>query len=385
MHLEMPSANRTTDDVEVSIILPTFRESENLQPLIETIHHALSNNSMAYEIIIVDDNSQDGSEEIIAKLADEGYPVRIVIRIDERSLSSAVIRGFNESIGKFLVCMDADLSHPREVIPQLVAYLKEKRCDFVIGSRYIPGGSTEENWGLFRWANSKVAVALARPFTQVKDPMSGFFALPRNVFAKAASLNPVGYKIGLELIVKCAPQNICEIPIHFTDRKYGKSKLNLIEQLNYIKHLKRLAEYKYGDLSRFALFCLVGSTGMMVDLATYSILLKSAVTMKVARAVAIWIAMTWNFILNRRVTFSYSQNDAILKQYLKFICSCGIGAIISWSTTILLSENVSIFATHVLLSAFIGIIAGTLSNFGLSRHWVFRRLKQVPIKLQNPH
>jgi dolichol-phosphate mannosyltransferase len=357
----------------ISVVVPTLQESENLRLLTTRIHRALSLNHRPYEIIIVDDNSQDGSEEIIAKLADEGYPVRIAIRIGERGLGSAVIHGFNEAVGQFLVCMDADLSHPPELIPKLIECLEKDECDFVVGSRYISGSSTEETWGLFRWLNSKVAGILARPFTKVKDPMSGFFALPRNVFRRAATLSPIGYKIGLELMVKCSPLRITEIPIHFADRVYGKSKLNFKEQCNYLKHLKRLAEFKYGDLLRFTLFCLVGCTGMVVDLTTYTILLKSAVGIKLARAVAIWLAMTWNFMLNRRVTFSYSQNDAIVAQYLKFICSCGIGMVISWSTAVFLSEKVSMFSTHVLLAAFIGIVAGTLTNFWLSRLWVFSR------------
>lgn len=372
--ISMFGSNRQNNSVLVSIVVPTYQEAENLRSLITQISDSLSPLRRAYEIIVVDDNSQDGSDIVIAKLANEGHPVRIINRVGEKGLSSAVIRGFREAQGDVMVCIDADLSHPPEAIPRLLERLEGDESDFVIGSRYIPDGSTEETWGVFRWLNSKLATLLSRPFTRVKDPMSGFFALPRVVFERAEKLSPVGYKIGLELIVKCSPMNIYEIPIHFANRKYGQSKLNLKEQLNYIKHLKRLADFKYGDFSRIIQFCLVGSTGMALDLGTYTIFLHCAVTLTIARALAIWVAMTWNFWLNRRLTFSYSRRASIFSQYVRFLASCGTGAVISWSIAVLLSQHIPLFTNHLLFAAIIGIVAGTLFNFFLSRYWVFKEL-----------
>jgi len=358
----------------VSIIVPTYQEAENLRILIARISHTMTTIHTPYEIIVVDDNSKDGSDRVISELADKGYPVRIIIRFAERGLSSAVIRGFKEAKGRFLVCIDADLSHPPEKIPQLLESLSGDKCDFAIGSRYVPGASIEENWGFFRSLNSKVATLLARPFTRINDPMSGFFALPLVVFEQAEKLDPIGYKIGLELIVKCSCRHICEIPIHFADRKYGQSKLHLKEQLNYLKHLKRLADFKYGNFSRLIQFCLVGSTGMAIDLGTYMFLLNSGIAITLSRGLAIWLAMTWNFWLNRRLTFSYSRPDSVLKQYPRFLASCGTGAFISWSIAVLLPQKVTMFSNHLLLAATIGIAVGTLFNFLLSRYWVFKRL-----------
>jgi dolichol-phosphate mannosyltransferase len=229
----------------VSIVVPTFQEAENLKALTIRIADVMSASGEPYEIIIVDDNSQDNSDEVIARLAEDGHPIKIITRVNERDLSSAVIRGFREARGDFLVCMDADLSHPPEAIPRLLKCIKNGDANFALGSRYVPGASTDQSWSVFRWLNSKIATLLAKPFTRVKDPMSGFFVLPRDVFKRAGKLNPVGYKIGLELIVKCSI-NISEIPIHFADRVCGKSKLNFKEQLNYVRHLIRLAEFKYG-------------------------------------------------------------------------------------------------------------------------------------------
>ncbi|UCF34456.1 MAG: polyprenol monophosphomannose synthase, partial [Phycisphaerales bacterium] len=227
-------------------MIPTYHEAENLCLLVPQIQAALTGTDIVYEIIVVDDDSRDSTDEVITRLATAGAPVRLITRVGERGLSSAVIRGFREARGEILQCMDADMSHPPEALPRIYAACQAPHVDFVIGSRYVPGGSTDENWGLFRWLNSKVATLLARPFTSSRDPMAGFFALPRAVFERAEELNPIGYKIGLELIVKGRCRNVQEVPIHFADRKFGESKLSLKEQLRYIRHLKRLADFKYG-------------------------------------------------------------------------------------------------------------------------------------------
>lgn len=240
----MTQTHKDKDNL-ISIVVPTYREVENIRLLVTRIFRVMTSIGLVYEIIVVDDNSRDGIDVEVARLADEGHPVRIIVRLNERGLSSAVIRGFQEALGNVLICMDADLSHPPEKIPKLVEYLEKNDVDFVIGSRYVPGASTEETWGVFRWLNSKAASLLARPFTNIKDPMSGFFAISRKVFERAEGLDPIGYKIGLELIVKCSCKNIYEIPIHFADRKHGQSKLNLKEQFNYLRHLKRLVDFKW--------------------------------------------------------------------------------------------------------------------------------------------
>lgn len=356
---------------EYSVVVPTYCERENLPLLTERIAAAVSPLGKNYEIIIVDDDSQDGTEETIADLAGKGYPISLILRKDQRGLSSAVLRGFREAQGDMLICMDADLSHPPEAIPELIRSFDDPDIEFVLGSRYVSGASTDSQWGWFRWLNSKVATLLARPFTRAKDPMSGFFAIPREVFAKADTLDPIGYKIALELIVKCRCKNIREIPIHFCDRQFGQSKLNLTEQLRYLKHLKRLSDYKFGRISQLAQFCIVGATGMVVDLMIFYLLLLSSIPLMIARALAIWIAMTWNFALNRRLAFSYSRRGNFLAQYGKFAVSCSLGAVISWLICILLARTITFFADQIFLAAIIGIIAGTLVNFSVSCVWVF--------------
>jgi dolichol-phosphate mannosyltransferase len=226
-------------------VVPTYREAENLPRLVPRISSAISATARSFEIIIVDDNSADGTDRAVAHLQERAYPVRLVTRVEERDLSTAVLRGFAEARGETLACMDADLSHPPEAIPALLRALEEPDVEFALGSRYVAGASTDEQWAFWRRLNSKVATALARPLTSVNDPLSGFFAVPRLVYERAVFLNPIGYKIALELIVKCRCRAIREVPIHFGQRQFGKSKLFLPEQLKYLRQVLRLLRFRY--------------------------------------------------------------------------------------------------------------------------------------------
>ncbi len=226
----------------LSIVVPTYREHDNLPILIERVFTATAAAGIDAEMIIVDDDSRDGSEAVVATCA-QTHPVRIITRTNERGLSSAVLRGFEDAQGEFLLVMDADLSHPPERVADLLAAVQRDGADFALGSRYVRGGTTVD-WSVLRWINSKVATWLARPLTSVNDPMSGFFCLRRDRWKQAATLNPLGYKIGLELIVKCRCKRVVEVPIQFSDRLHGKSKLTARQQLDYLRHLARLYRYR---------------------------------------------------------------------------------------------------------------------------------------------
>lgn len=358
----------------VSVIVPTFREAENIPVLVPRIAAALEKAGLSGEIIIVDDNSPDATSQVCAELSAK-YPVHLEIRTSERGLSSAVIHGLRQAKGDFLVVMDADLSHPAEKIPELVQALRNG-ADFVIGSRYVQGGGTAEGWGLFRWLNSKAATVMAWPLSPASDPMAGFFGLSRTTFAGAANLDPVGYKIGLELIVKCACKNIQEVPILFENRLHGSSKLSLKEQINYLRHLKRLYEFKFGESARLAQFLMVGGTGMIVDLMFFFILLQF-LPLGGARALTIGIAMTWNFWLNRRITFSYASTGNVVTQYILFCLSCGLGALVNWSVSVVFASMFEPFPGQLLIGAVLGIVAGSVFNFILCNNAVFRRRPSV--------
>jgi|GEM_PF-64567 len=207
-----------------------------------------------------------------------------------------------------------------------------------------------------------------------------FFDLPDH-FRVSFSIPPGDLRTALsnisdavERMLKRDCKNVREIPVHFAKRRSGKSKVNVKELFDYVRHLKRLADFKYGDYSRLAQFCLVGATGVVVDLVAFGALLRSSLRIEIARAAAILVAMTWNFALNRRLTFSYSRTQGILSQYGRFVASCTAGALISWLVSMLLVHAVLLFERHVFMAAIVGIAAATFANFFLSRHWVFRGL-----------
>ncbi|MHA2344732.1 MAG: polyprenol monophosphomannose synthase [Candidatus Hodarchaeales archaeon] len=222
---------------EVSIVIPTYNEAENVERLVQ----AVSKLEVDAEIIIVDDNSPDGTGDIAEGLKKD-YPYLEVIHRKERGLASAVVEGFKSSRGDIIGVMDSDLSHPPETIPLLIKPLKDGSAELVLGSRYVRGGEIV-GWNLLRKITSRGAVLLARPLTNVKDCVTGFFFFKRSVI-EGVDLNPRGYKIGLEVIVKGRYKKALEIPFTFTNRVVGKSKLNLKEYVNYLDHLSRLYIYK---------------------------------------------------------------------------------------------------------------------------------------------
>ena len=246
----------------VSIIIPTYREADNIPRLTPELVKAMATRDWEWEVIFVDDNSPDQTPQILADVARKYPQVRYVVRTQDRGLSSAVLAGFELARFDYLLVMDADLSHPPESVPSLIEPLLENQADFVIGSRYVAGGRTED-WGPLRWLNSFVATVLSRPFVgPVKDSMAGFFALRRDTLLAGDELNPIGYKIGLELMVKCQVKKPVETPIVFRNRVAGESKLTMREQFRYLEHLSRLYDYRFPKGSGRVKFLIAAACGM---------------------------------------------------------------------------------------------------------------------------
>jgi dolichol-phosphate mannosyltransferase len=299
------------NEINVSIIVPTYKEAKNITPLSEQIDPAMKDANLTYEIIVVDDDSKDGIIEVVEKIKDR-YNMELKVRKGEKGLSSAVIAGFSLIKGEIVVVMDADLSHPPSKIPELVTPILDGNCDFMIGSRFVNGGSAPHfNW--YRKLNAWVSKMIAKPFTRVSDPMAGFFAFHRRLLKPGLALNPLGFKIGLEMIVKASPKRISEVPIQFRERQFGESKLSLKEQINYLIHIKRLFEYKYKTLAEVIKFFFIGGSGMMVDLALVYLsmqffmifgMVPKLFQFRIARVIGFVFAVTTNFLLNRKFTFS---------------------------------------------------------------------------------
>ena len=357
--------------LKLSVVIPTFREVRNLDPVARAVDAALRERRLSYEVIFVDDNSQDGSEELAAQLA-ATLPVRMIVRRDERGLSTAVLRGIDEARGEYVVVMDADLSHPAERIPDMLALLESGASDFVVGSRYVAGGSLDSSWTWFRHLNSKVATWLALPLARVRDPMSGFFALRRADAPAAHRLSPIGYKIGLELLVKGEFKKPGEVPIHFADRVHGESKLSWKEQVRYLRHLRRLYQFRFPFLAEFMQFGIVGGTGFAVDLALYlGLQTLTGMGHFAARVFAFWAAASWNWAWNRVLTFSNRQKTAMLVQWPGFVLTSLLGFAINVGSYYVLTHYVPYFDTHKILALVVGVLLGFGFNFLTARLLVF--------------
>jgi dolichol-phosphate mannosyltransferase len=224
--------------LKFSIVVPTYNEAGGIERLVQTVSDVFRANDLDGEIIVVDDNSPDGTGAIVDRLA-QTYPVRCLHRPGKMGLSSGVIDGwkFARPESEALGAMDADFSHDATIIPRMVEALSNG-YGLAIGSRYVKGGGIE-NWPLKRKITSLVAIALAKPLTPVHDITSGYFLVKREAIA-GVDLDPIGFKIGLEVIAKARYGRALEVPYVFTDRVEGISKLNQGEILNYLRQLGRI-------------------------------------------------------------------------------------------------------------------------------------------------
>ena len=225
----------------ISIIIPTFNESKNIELLIPKIADVLAKD-FDYEVIVVDDDSPDGTAEVVRSFMRK-YPVRVIVRKDKRGLASAVIDGFNVAKGDKLCVMDADLSHPPTLLPELFAALDKH--DVAVGSRLVKGGGSE-SWPFYRKLISWCAQLLSRPLTNVKDTMSGFFALKKKVIENV-DVEAYGYKILLEVLVVGDYDSVTEVPFTFLNRSFGKSKIGVAVEIEYLKQLIHLYKHKFSN------------------------------------------------------------------------------------------------------------------------------------------
>jgi len=228
--------------MDITLVIPTYNEAGNIPILVEKVFKIFSDEKLDGHIIIVDDDSPDQTWKVGENLKNKYPNLEVLRRQDKRGLSSAVLDGFALANTEIVGVIDADLSHPPEKIPELVLPIIKGEADFTLGSRYIDQGGTE-NWPLSRKISSKIATLAVLGLTKVKDPMSGFFFLKREVI-KNVELSPKGFKIGLEILVRGNCENVIEVPIVFRDREYGESKLSSNVIVDYLLHVSKLYLYK---------------------------------------------------------------------------------------------------------------------------------------------
>jgi dolichol-phosphate mannosyltransferase len=354
----------------LSLIVPTFRERDNIGPLVQQIARSLD--GVDYEVVLVDDDSRDGTEELVAELSAQ-YPVRIVVRKDKKGLASAVVDGFAHARGLAIGVMDADLQHPPQVLPALLKAL-EDGPDVAIGSRYVKGGGCV-GWGLIRRIMSKGAGILAHLFLPttrgIADPMSGYFMFRPEVIA-GASLQPTGYKILLEILVAGSPHKVTEVPFTFVTRERGESKLRFSQQLDYLKQVASLMR-RTGELSRFLKYCLVGTSGVLVNMGLLWLLTEvGGLFYLLSSAIAIETSIITNFTLNDYFTFPDRRSRGKTQLFTRLgkfnlvsLGGLGVNMAVLWTLT-------SVFGVYYLLSNLCGIAAATLWNYLVNFWWTWK-------------
>jgi dolichol-phosphate mannosyltransferase len=225
----------------LSIVVPTYNERERLADLVHAIFRGYADRGIDGELVIVDDNSPDGTGQIADDLARQ-YRITVLHRPGKLGLGTAVVAGFDAASAPVVGVIDADLSHPPDMPPRMLAVMTRTSADVVIGSRYIPGGGTR-NWPLLRRVMSRLACVAAKPLTPVVDATSGLFLIRRDL-ARTIRISAGGFKICLELLVRGRPGSVVEVPYVFSDRAAGESKMNLKEALGYVTQLRDLWRYQ---------------------------------------------------------------------------------------------------------------------------------------------
>lgn len=355
----------------VSIIIPTFNEADNIRLIIPKLTKVMNDEGLGGEIIVVDDNSPDNTADVVMELA-EKYPVRVHVRKSDKGLSKAVIKGFELAEGDICLIMDADLSHPVEQVPAMIKPILDGKCDATVGSRNVIGGGYQ-SFPIHRKITSKVAGLMAKGITSLSDPTSGFMAIRKSMI-EGIELDSLGWKIVLEVIVKTNPR-IMEIPILFSDRKQGESKLDYRTQIDYVRHLWRLYCYKYPTPFQFIKFSMVGISGVFIDTAVLvSFVGLLSFDPRFAAVFAFITAVCWNYIFDRVWTFDSGKTTKISYSFISFVTICLVGLGIRIGVMHLLIEYAQMGGSPwYILASFIGILAATIFNFFGSKYIAFSR------------
>ncbi|MEM4970882.1 MAG: glycosyltransferase family 2 protein [Sulfolobales archaeon] len=354
-------------------MVPTYNEAENVGELLERIRRAMGGRGFSYEVVIVDDSSSDGTAEVARDTASRlGIPLKLIIR-SSRGLAGAVMRGFREASGEYILVMDADLQHPPEVAAEMVERALREGLDIVIASRYVEGGGVE-GWSIYRRIVSRLASIVARILIpqarRVRDPLSGFFLIRRSVIEamekSGVERHGRSFKILLEILVRGRYERIAEHPYIFKPRVRGRSKLGLRESLEFIKQVIELSDY------RILKFMLVGSTGVIVNnLVLYALTSHMNVPVYIASPIAIETATVNNFILNDRWTFKrFRQMGRAYIRLAKYHIAVGLGNLVNYVVVLALHQILGIIPANIL-----GIGLGFITNYLVSSEFVWEIAK----------
>ncbi|MCD6509892.1 MAG: glycosyltransferase family 2 protein [Thermoprotei archaeon] len=361
-----------TRNMKLAIILPTYNERESLPLVIRKIEECLKGLT-DFEIIIVDDNSPDGTGLVAEALRNVYGNIKVVHRPSKMGLATAVLEGIRHTDANVLAVMDADMQHPPGLLPKLLEEIG-KGSDIAIASRYCPGGGVS-GWSLWRLLVSKVATKLAHvllPRTvSIKDPLSGYFMFKRGVI-DGKELNPLGMKILLEILCKGDYNRVTEVPYTFMPRRTGRSKMGMSAYLRYLKHIFRLMRERKEHV-RIMRFCTVGAIGVLINEGLLWLITELMKVYYLVSAIfSIEASILSNFALNEAWTFSdlSSSNNplSVLRRLVRYhLVSLG-GLLVNLLTLWVLTNLAGIY---YLISNIIGIILATAWNYALNVTWTW--------------
>ena len=359
--------------VELSIIVPTYKEIDNIATVVKQVHACLK--GVAWEIIFVDDDSPDGTTDRIRDIARTDPHVRCLQRIGRRGLSSACIEGMLSSSAPYVAVMDADLQHDETLLPAMLDILRKGDSDIVIGSRYIPGGGVGQwhkarAW-ISRWATQLSHIVLK---ADLADPMSGFFMLTHEAMLRCirGNISGIGFKILLDLFASSPqPLRFQELPYQFRERHAGESKLDTMVAWEYFL---LLVDKLIGHIVpvRFIAFSLIGCVGVIVHLLVLTLVYRAiGVSFIGGQTLATLMAMTSNFFLNNVFTYRDMRLHGwgLIRGWFSFILACSLGALANVGIATYLFE----LQTFWMSSAVAGVLVGAVWNYVATAFFTWRK------------
>ena len=360
--------------VELSVIVPTFNERTNVLELLERLRRCLAGHH--WEVIFVDDDSPDGTAQLVREIGQHDIRVRCIQRIGRRGLSSACIEGMLASSAPSVAVIDGDLQHDEALLPSMLEKLRQGETDIVIGTRYAPGGGLGE-WNQSRAAISRFATRLSRLVLKadLSDPMSGFFMLRREVIEICVrKLSGIGFKILVDILASSPrPLSFVELPYKFRTRKMGESKLDTQAAWDYVM---LLLDKLIGHLIpvRFVAFSVVGGFGVLVHFAVLAVLhYSTSFSFVFAQAIATFVAMTINFVLNNILTYRDMRLRGWqwLRGWASFTLACSVGAL----ANVGIASYLFAMDTKWALAALAGILVSTVWNYAATMLYTWGKAK----------
>ena len=361
-----------TEGPELTVVIPTLNERDNIGPLVELLDAVLD--TVSWEVIFVDDDLPDGTPERIREISRRDRRVRCLQRIGRRGLTTACIEGALATSAPYIAIMDADMQHDEKLLPQMLAILKSEPVDLVVGSRYVAGGGIG-GWDAGRAKMSAVAARLSRIIckAEIADPMSGFFMLRREVLDGALRrLSGQGFKILLDILASSPrPLRVSELPYEFRERQHGESKLDTRVAWEY---MMLIADKLIGHIVpvRFALFALVGGIGLFIHMAVlwFALTIAGAV-FDLAQASAAVAAMTSNFFLNNLFTYRDRRlrGLALLRGLFTFYAICALGTVANVGIAGYIFSRNEVWW----LAGLAGVVVGSVWNYAVSSVFTWKQ------------